>query len=86
MIALGTAKKANNQGDSDCDDVEEGLFPQPLPSVVTIIETFQDIESSAYSWNVDGAIMYLRRAQRLFLDKKQKEGAPERHLPITEVL
>lgn len=83
LNALGTAKEAINQEDSDCDDDEEKFSTQPLPSVATSMEIFRDIDSLAYGYDADGAIMHLCRARGSFLNKTRNEIAPERQLLIT---
>lgn len=66
------------------DEESEISFPRLPVADIDII--FQELGTTAVNCHVDGAIIYLRRACRAFLESKQNESAPERQLLITEIM
>lgn len=76
----------NLLSDDDSETEDKNFLSIPLPSVGTIVQSFQQLKNIAMHNDVDGAIFHLRRARQIFLAAKSKQGSAARQLLISEVL
>lgn len=70
----------------DGSEDEQCKNPVPLPPMDQVLNRFRDLEDMAYNCKVSDCILYLRRARRVFIDAKKKEGSASMQLLITEML
>lgn len=60
------------EDNSEDEDSEDGMT---LPSIGEIMNQFTRLENLAFKSDVEGAIVYLRRALRAFIGAKRREGS-----------